>query len=230
MMFLDTHPWRALALAVALSFCGCEQLFDEGRSKNLEIAKKKEAAGDFQSAINHFEATLDGSPGSAEAHYRMALIYADKLRSPVDALHHFERYLTLAPRGTHGNEARAYRKEGEQKLLAGLTKGNPVSQQEVVRLKKDNHELRIALAKLRAKKAAEAAAPTPTGAKKTEQPKQKPVPPGSRTHVVQSGETLAKIAVKYYKSKNRWKDIQDANFYSLEGTATIKPGMTLIIP
>jgi uncharacterized membrane-anchored protein len=41
---------------------------------------------------------------------------------------------------------------------------------------------------------------------------------------------LSTIAQKYYKNKGRWKDIQDANFNSLEGTVKIKPGMTLIIP
>ena len=62
------------------------------------------------------------------------------------------------------------------------------------------------------------------------EPVQKPIPPGARTHVVQPGETLSTIAQKYFKNKARWKDIQDANFNSLEGTAKIKPGMTLIIP
>jgi nucleoid-associated protein YgaU len=69
----------------------------------------------------------------------------------------------------------------------------------------------------------------PAGGKKGEQV-QKPVPPGGRTHVVVAHETLATIAAKYYKNKARWKDIQDANFYSVDGTAKIRPGMTLYIP
>jgi tetratricopeptide (TPR) repeat protein len=228
MTFPIFRPLQITMLVVALMFCGCEQLFDQGRSKNLETAKKKAAAGDFHGAIAYYEASLDTSPDSADTHYRLALIYADKLRSPVDALHHYDRYLRLAPRGTYVKEARAYRKEGEQKLLASLTKGTPINQQEAVRLKNDNLALRNALVELRAKKNA-TPPPAPEGRKKGEQV-QRPVPPGSRTHVVKSGETLAQIAVKYYKSKNRWKDIQDANFYALEGTAKIKPGMTLIIP
>jgi len=71
--------------------------------------------------------------------------------------------------------------------------------------------------------------PTATTVAKAE-PVQKPIPPGARTHVVQSGETLASIANKYYKNGARWKDIQDANFNSLEGTVKIKPGQKLIIP
>ena len=41
---------------------------------------------------------------------------------------------------------------------------------------------------------------------------------------------MASIAQLYYKNRARWKDIQDANFNSLEGTVKIKPGMVLIIP
>jgi nucleoid-associated protein YgaU len=85
------------------------------------------------------------------------------------------------------------------------------------------------LADCKAAKAAAIAAQIPAGVKKGEQV-QKPIPAGARTHVVEPHETLASIAQKYYKSKARWKQIQDANFYPLEGTATIKPGMTLIIP
>ena len=47
---------------------------------------------------------------------------------------------------------------------------------------------------------------------------------------MQSGDTLAKIARKFYKSPARARDIQDANFNALEGTVKIKPGMVLIIP
>ena len=88
--------------------------------------------------------------------------------------------------------------------------------------------MRKSLVELRAQKAPPvAAAVSPTG--KAEAGK-KPIPKGARTHTVAPGETLASIAVRYYKSKARWKDIQDANFYSLEGTAKIKPGQDLYIP
>lgn len=228
MMIFPISPARALCLFLAISFCGCEQIFDQGKSKNLETAKKKEAAGDYQGAITYYEAALDETAGSADAHYRMASIYAEKLRSPIDAMHHYERYLRLAPSGSYVKEAKAYRKEGEQKLLATLSKGNPISQQAAADLRNENLKLSGLLAAERAKKKA-TPPPLPKGAKKGEQV-QRPIPPGSRTHVVKSGETLGKIAEKYYRSKARWKDIQDANFYALDGTAKIKPGMTLIIP
>jgi tetratricopeptide (TPR) repeat protein len=219
----------AVTLMVGLLLLsGCERLFDKGSKQQLESADKKAAAGDVQGAIKLYEASLDGTAKTAEAHYKLALLYADKLKSPTDALHHFGRYLDFAPSGAYAKEARAYRTEGEQKILQNLSKGSPTSQQEAVRLRNENNVLNQMLVKLRAQKNA-TPPPLPAGMKKGEQV-QKPIPAGSRVHKVVRGETLAIIATKYYKNKARWKDIQDANFYSLEGTAQLKPGMELIIP
>lgn len=222
---------RAAAAVAACALCvfaGCEEFFDRGSKKAHEAGDAKAKAGDVQAAIRLYETALDGTGKTAEVHYKLALLYADKLKNPVDALHHFDRYLDLAPAGAHAKEAKAYRKEGEAKLLASLSKNNPLTQEDAARLKNDNLTLRKALVDLRAQKNA-TPPPTPPGMKKGEQ-LQKPIPANARTHIVAKGETLATIAQRYYKSKARWKDIQDANFYSLEGTAKIKPGMELIIP
>jgi LysM repeat protein len=212
------------ALAI-LTLPACDRLFDKGSKDDVQAADKKLAAGDFRNAASLYEAALDGTARTAEVHYKLALLYDDKLKSPLDALHHMGRYLELAPTGAHVRDAKAYKKEGETRLLTQLAKGSPITQQEAVRLKNDNQILREQLTALRAQKALPAATMNAKG-----DPVQKPIPPGSRTHTVQSGETLSTIALKYFKNKARWKDIQDANFNSLEGTAKIKPGMVLIIP
>lgn len=210
---------------VALSFPACDRLFDKGSKDDVIAGDKKAAAGDFRGAVALYEAALDGTAATADAHYKLALLYDNKLKSPIDALHHMDRYLDLAPNGAHVRDAKAYKKEGEGKLLAQLSKGSPITQQEAVRLKNENQLLREQLSALRAQKAMPAATMNAKG-----EPVQKPITPGSRTHTVQPGETLSTISLKYYKNKVRWKDIQDANFNSLEGTVKIKPGMTLIIP
>jgi len=207
---------------------GCEQLFDRGSKQKMESADRKAAAGDVRGAVKLYESALDGTAKTADAHYKLALIYADKLKKPLSALHHFERYLAFEPKGNYAKEATDYRKEGEHKLLASLTNGNPITQEEAIKIRKDNLRLMDALVALRAKRNA-TPPPVPAGLKKGEQ-MQKEIAAGVRTHTVKKGDTLASIAAQYYKNKARWKDIQDANFYSLEGTATIRPGMVLMVP
>ena len=49
-----------------------------------------------------------------------------------------------------------------------------------------------------------------------------------KTHIVKPGETMAKIAVKYYKNSKLWSKISKAN--GIRDPKTIKPGQTLRIP
>jgi LysM repeat protein len=216
---------RVILAATLLATPACERLFDKGTKESIAAADKKAAAGDYRGAADLYESALDGTAKTAEVHYKLALLYEGKLKSPIDALHHMDRYIALAPNGAHVRDAKAYKKEGETKLLTQLSNGSPITQQEAVRLKNENQILREQLTALRAQKAMPAATMNARG-----EPVQKPIPPGAKTYTVQSGDTLAKISRKFYKSPSRARDIQDANFNALEGTVKIKPGMVLIIP
>ncbi len=84
------------------------------RSSQLtQDADSKSAQGDFARAIDLYEAALDDSPRCAEVHYKLALLYDDKLNDPVSALHHFKRYLALSPNGPHANEVKNSMKHDE---------------------------------------------------------------------------------------------------------------------
>jgi len=216
---------RVLIAVSLLALPACERLFDKGTKENIAAADKKAAAGDYRTAVDLYEGALDGTSKTAEVHYKLALLYDDKLKSPIDALHHMDRYIELAPNGPHVRDAKAYKKEGEARLLTKLSNGSPITQQDAVRLKNENQILREQLTALRAQKAMPAATLNGKG-----EPVQKPIPPGARTYTVRSGDTLAKISRKYYKTPTRARDIQDANFNALSGTVKIKPGMVLIIP
>ncbi len=61
-------------------------------------------------------------------------------------------------------------------------------------------------------------------------PPARPPSASSRTHVVAEGETLSKIAQRYYGSSARWQAILDANRDVLKDEKALKPGMTLKIP
>ncbi len=49
-------------------------------------------------------------------------------------------------------------------------------------------------------------------------------------HTVQSGETLGKIAKKYYKNASKYNEIYQANSQLLKNPDTIFPGQELVIP
>lgn len=51
-----------------------------------------------------------------------------------------------------------------------------------------------------------------------------------RTHLVVAGDTLPRIAQKYYDTPDRWRDIYAANNTILRGDRPLKPGMQLVIP
>ena len=195
----------------------------------LKDAETKAAQNDFLRAINLYEAALDDSPRCADIHYKMALLYDDKLSDPVSALHHFKRYLSLAPSGPHASEARNLMKRDEVALLTSLSGDSVVSRTEAARLKNENLSLRKEIedrwAKNRnAEKTSDASPKTSPTPGKTADKKM------GQTYVVQSGDTLASISRKFYKSSTRWKEILHANSKKIDNPAKLKVGETLTIP
>lgn len=225
-------------LFAVLLVAGCDKipLTFEDSQRELQKAEEADRGGHYKEAVPLYEAALDGTPKTAEVHYKIALIYEDKLKDPIGARHHFSRYLALAPNGDYAKDATRLLKECDFKLSSQFTSGPSIPQEEAARLKNENLKLTKRIAELdtqlrmvRSAPAAKGAGGSAAAAREVEM-QQKPIPPGARTYVVQSGDTLASIARKFYKSPARWKDIQDANYYSLTGTPKLKPGQTLIIP
>lgn len=54
--------------------------------------------------------------------------------------------------------------------------------------------------------------------------------PGHRVHVVERGESLWSLAVKYYGNGGKWKAIAEANRSVLPNSDRLTPGMRLVIP
>jgi LysM repeat protein len=189
----------------------------------IKDAENKTADGNYLRAITLYESALDDSPRAADVHYRLALLYDDKMHDPLHALHHFKRYLTLAPSGPHANEVKNFMKKDELELGTSLSGDSVVSRAEAARLKNENLAFRKELEDLRAHRPTEKNTPET----KTTDKKSGTTP---RTYVVREGDTLASISRKFYKSSGRWKKIRDANKSVIDNPAKLKPGMTLTIP
>ena len=85
-----------------------------------------------------YEAALDGTPQSAEIHYKLALLYDDKVNDPLHALHHFKRYLVLNPDGVHATEVRDFLHRDEVALGTSMSGDSVVTRSEAARLRNEN--------------------------------------------------------------------------------------------
>src|SRR5437899_4363480 len=215
-----------LSLFFACGFLGCNRLTSSRYTQLMQDADSKSEQGDFERAINLYEAALDDSPRCAEIHYKLALLYDDKLNDPVSALHHFKRYLALSPNGPHAKEVTNSIKHDEIAALTALSGDSVIPRSEAVQLRNENLNLRKELearaGSLRStpeKSQANDASSKKTAAKKAD-----------RTYVVRSGDTLFSISRKFYKSPKRWQRILEANKTSIRDPQKLTVGQTLVIP
>jgi len=213
----------AVTLGLALASASCDRMITPRSAQIIKDAENKVADGNYLRAIALYESALDDSPRTADVHYRLALLYDDKLHDPLHALHHFKRYLTLAPNGPRAKDALNFMKKDELELGTSLSGDAVVSRAEAARLKNENLALHKEVEDLRAHR-------TPDKPAADQKTADKKPGPGPRTYVVREGDTLASISRKFYKSSGRWKKIRDANRSVLDDPAKLKPGMTLTIP
>jgi LysM repeat protein len=140
---------HAFCFAGLLLSGGCDLLTISQSGRGIRDGNDAVLRGEFQKAVEHYESALDGTLLTAEAHYRLGLVYEDKLKNEVAALHHFERYLELAPQGQFSTDVRGYVDRLRLVIVSRLAEGTVVPAREAMRLKNENLELRQENAELR---------------------------------------------------------------------------------
>ena len=171
------------------------------RPEKAEQKGDREAKeGRFESAIYWYEAALGEGDRSA-VHWKMAEIFANKLRDPAGAVYHYRRILALHATGQRADATRA--------ALHRLEGGSPNPE--------NGHPKGGGVAKLLSPEQAAAEAEKAAKGK-------------VHTYVVQSGDTLVSISRKFYQTTARWKDILDANQNQLSNPDELKAGQTIILP
>src|SRR5216117_606201 len=220
--------WILLPILLLFGLTACDRLGGSRHAQLIQDGDAKSAQGDFARAINLYEAALDDSESirSAEIHYKLALLYDDKLNEPVSALHHFKRYLALSPNGPHANEVKNSMKHDEIAALTALSGDSVIPRSEAAQLRNENLNLRKQLeartASLRI--GSEKSQMKDASSKKDASKK------GDRSYVVQPGDTLFSISRKFYKSSKHWKEIREANEKNIRDPKKLTVGETLIIP
>src|SRR5437588_6922366 len=109
-----------LLIASALMICGCERMVTPKGKQMIRDADAKYNEGDFASAITLYEQALDTPDSAPDIHYKLGLLYDDKLGEPLNAIHHFRRYLAVAPTGPRVLDVKSFRKRAEVALLTSL--------------------------------------------------------------------------------------------------------------
>lgn len=163
---------------VAVALSGCDLLTVSQTGRNIREGNEAVVSGEVQRALQHYEAALDGTMLSAEAHYRLGLLYEDQFKNEVGALHHFERYLELAPQGQFATDVKAYVDRLRLMLVSRLAEGAVMPAREATRLKNENLALKQQLTELRQQ------APTGRAASAPSRPAPAPVPAATPEMVV----------------------------------------------
>src|SRR5947199_5532896 len=137
---LRFHIFTA-SLSILVGVSGCDRMVTSRKTRLVKEADWKAAQGDYLWAINLYEAAFDGTPQSAEVHFKLALLYDDKLNDPLAALHHFKRYLVLNPEGAHATEVKDFMHRDEVALGTSLSGDSVVTRTEAARLRNENLNL-----------------------------------------------------------------------------------------
>ena len=224
-MRADNLGFHILAIICSiLLLASCDRMVTSRHTRLVKEADWKATQGDYLWAINLYEAALDGTPQSSEVHFKLALLYDDKLNDPLHALHHFKRYLVLNPEGSHAADVRDFMKRDEVALGTSFSGDSVVTRAEAARLRNENLNLHRQIDSGPAK-------PRPVAdkspSKRGEKEKSKS---GSSAYTVKEGDTLASISRKYYKTSKRWREIRDANEKKIDDPDNLKAGVTLKIP
>ena len=214
----------AASFLILVLLSGCDRMVTSRNTRLVKEADWKAAQGDYLWAINLYEAALDGTPQSAEVHFKLALLYDDKLNDPLSALHHFKRYLVLNPEGAHAVDVKDFMKRDEVALGTSLSGDSVVTRAEAARLRNENLNLHREID-------AGPVKPRPTADKSPSRHGDKEKAESKKTtYTVKEGDTLASISRKFYKTSKRWKEIRDANENKIDDPDNLKTGLTLKIP
>ncbi len=221
----DKKSIAVIAIFFLLLLTGCDRMMTSRHTQLIKDAETKSGQGDFLRAVSLYEAALDDSPQCAEVHYKLGLLYDDKMKDPLSALHHFKRYLVLSPDGSHASEVKGFMQHDEIALVTTLSGDSVVSRSDATRLRNENLNLRRELEERNT-----GLRTTPEKSQPRESNPGLSQKAGGQSYVVRQGDTLVSISRKFYKTPARWKTILDANRKNIDDPERLKIGQAITIP
>ena len=201
---------------------------DLDRLTDYQQARKAVETGDFKAAVALYDKVLRAYPDSARAHLELGMLYDEKMGEPITAIYHYRQYLALQPDSGKKQVVEDFIERAKLSLAAKLPQSPGVDPAELTRLQNENAALRMRVTEL---EKVPAPAPVPPPAPAVEPPPSPaPAPAETRTHVVQKGDTLQSLALRYYGTRSAWEKIYTANRAILPSKDQLKVGQQLVIP
>lgn len=215
--------------------CGSAAQEDrEGRDALVRKARALKNAQNFEGAEEAYVKALERKPYLARAHLELGLLYDQHLNDDLRAIYHYQRYLEMRPDAEKRETVEELIRWAKISFAATLPDQSSDAVREIGMLKREIEELKAQLAKRDAAAGTPpqppAGASTSAGAGARREATVSAVTTQATTHVVQSGDTLRKIAGKYYHDTTKWELILNANRAALPDEQKMNVGQTLTIP
>lgn len=246
-----TACWLDRCLCIGLSglamlILGCGQSTglpdaDLERNPHYQKARKMSEQRDYKAAAAFYEKALLASPGQAKLHLEIGLLYDDKLGDPISAIYHYRHYLELQPDSDQRQLVEDFIERAKLSLASKLPQSPIVDPAELTRLQSEKAALLQENSMLKTR-LAEVERTVPSVAPVAPPPAPVPVvaaaaavEPGNdrvaaRTHLVQRGDTLQSLALRYYGTRSGWEKIFQANRAILPSKDQLRVGQELVIP
>jgi LysM repeat protein len=226
---------------LAVVACGCSRSAGsldqmEERDPWLRRARERKNQQDLDGAIELFNKALDRKPTLARAHLEVGILYDSQKQDYLRALYHYQRYLELRPQTEKRPVVEDLIRHARVRFATSLPAQPSGAIEEIAMLRREVEALRARLAEAgqsAPKKSSKTTAPSDTAAAPEGKPKPpEPVPaqPPMSTYVVQTGDTLSRIAEQMYGDSSQWEKIYEANRNTLNSPQSIHVGQTLVIP
>lgn len=245
---------RGIGLVALIAGTGCNPTGNEhpDSSKAQQLfrqASKLRQTGNSAAAITSFERAATLNPDWAEPHLELGLLYEEKSGDPISAIYHYRRYIKMSPDSPRRPLVEDFIERSLLSLATTHSQQTTFSDSrdtkrvvaENALLSKENERLQIRVRELE-QKAVTAAAVTrfnttvsnnqvmPAQTDPVRDSYHAPENVSMRTYMVQKGDTLQSLALRFYGSRSGWENIYRVNRAILPGKDTLKIGQVLIIP
>lgn len=224
-----------------LAGCGREA----SKDPRMILAEKCRESGDFAAAERQIRSYLASHPDSEEAHLRMAALCDEGLADPVGAVFHYREVLRLNPNFSQAEEIRAWMTAAQKKCAPPPDGPDPALAAEQLRrenllLRRNLAEQQQEILEMRRKTASvtltvknpslgvSTANTAENATVKVTKKDSNPSPAVSSEYVVRRGDSLGKIARRFYGSASKIRPIMAAN--NLTENSVLRIGQKLIIP